>query len=145
MTPLGTKLRELRADRGVTLKEMAQAIGVSSAYLSALEHGRRGRPSWYLIQRIITFFNVIWDEAEEIEQLAAISHPRVVIDTAGLDPLATELANILADRISTLDRSVIEEMVGCLGGKSRGDPAENSVDNSGKTLGEIDGKTSGKS
>ena len=135
MTPLGTKLRELRAERGVTLKEMAQAIGVSSAYLSALEHGRRGRPSWYLIQRIITFFNVIWDEAEEIERLAAISHPRVVIDTAGLDPLATELANILADRISTLDRSVLEEMVGCLGGKSRGNPEENNVDNSGNNQG----------
>ena len=27
---------------------MAAAIGVSSAYLSALEHGKRGRPSWHV-------------------------------------------------------------------------------------------------
>ena len=60
---------------------MAEDIGVSSAYLSALEHGRRGRPGWHLVQRIITYFNIIWDEAEDVARLARISHPRVVIDT----------------------------------------------------------------
>ncbi len=135
MTPLGSRLRELRADRGVTLKEMAQAIGVSSAYLSALEHGRRGRPSWYLIQRIITYFNVIWDEAEEIERLAAISHPRIVIDTAGLDPLATRLANTLADRISTLERPVLENMIECLEGKTGVNHGQNTVDKTRKNVG----------
>ena len=42
MTPLGYRLRQLRAARGVTLAEMAVALGVSPAYLSALEHGKRG-------------------------------------------------------------------------------------------------------
>ena len=45
MTPLGAKLRALREQRGVTLKDMAKALNVSSAYLSALEHGRRGTPT----------------------------------------------------------------------------------------------------
>ncbi len=129
MTPFGVKLRALRAERGITLKEMADAIGVSSAYLSALEHGRRGRPSWYLVQRIITFFNVIWDEAEEIERLAAISHPRVVIDTAGLDPLATELANLMADRIAELDNAELEKMIVRLKGRPDGKPVDNPVEN----------------
>jgi transcriptional regulator with XRE-family HTH domain len=102
MTPFGEKLRALRAARGATLKEMAQAIGVSSAYLSSLEHGRRGRPSWYLIQRIITYFNVIWDEAEELVKLAHVSHPRIVSRTAGLSPRATELCNRLAANIHNL-------------------------------------------
>ena len=68
MTPFGRKLRELRAERGVTLKAMAEAIGVSPAYLSALEQGRRGTPTWYLGQRIIAYFNVIGDEAEDLER-----------------------------------------------------------------------------
>ena len=34
-----------------------QPIGVSSAYLSALEHGKRGRPGWHLIQRIFEYFS----------------------------------------------------------------------------------------
>ena len=58
---------------------MAEAIGVSPAYLSALEHGRRGTPSWAMVQAIIGYFNVIWDEAEELQRIAVASHPRVVI------------------------------------------------------------------
>ena len=102
MTPLGAKLRQLREARGVTLKDMANALNVSSAYLSALEHGRRGTPTWVLLQRIITYFNVIWDEAEELQRLAEISDPRVVVDTAGLSPEATEFANRLANDIGKL-------------------------------------------
>lgn len=107
MTPLGQKLRAMRAERKITLKDMAEAIGVSPAYLSALEHGRRGAPTWYLVQRVITFFNVIWDEAEEIERLAQISHPRVVIDTSGLGPEATEFANKLARHVGSLSETDI--------------------------------------
>jgi len=103
MTPLGAKLRKMREERGMTLKQMAQALDVSSAYLSALEHGRKGKPTWFLVQRIITHFNVIWDEAEEIQRLAEISDPKVTIDTAGMAPEATELTNRLAREIGRLD------------------------------------------
>ena len=102
MTPFGERLRVLRAERGVSQKEMAAAIGVSPAYLSALEHGRRGVPSWTLIQKMIGYFNIIWDDAEELQQLAETSQPRVVIDTSGLTPAATELANLLAGEIGKL-------------------------------------------
>jgi transcriptional regulator with XRE-family HTH domain len=104
MTPFGRRVRELRAAKGVTQKEMATALGVSAAWLSALENGRRGRPTWEFIQRIIAYFNVIWDDADELLDLARISHPRVVVDTAGLLPEATELANLLSERIAQLDR-----------------------------------------
>lgn len=86
MTPLGAKFRALREARGISLKEMAAALNVSSAYLSALEHGRRGQPTSFLLHRIIAFFNVIWDEAEELQRLAEISDPKVTIDTGGLAP-----------------------------------------------------------
>ena len=103
MTPLGAKIRALREERGISLKDMAAALNVSSAYLSALEHGRRGKPTGFLLHRIITFFNVIWDEAEELQRLAEMSDPKVSIDTAGLVPEATELANRLAMDIGKLE------------------------------------------
>jgi transcriptional regulator with XRE-family HTH domain len=102
MTPFGERLRNLRSERDITLKQMSEAVGVSAAYLSALEHGRKGRPSWYLVQRIIAFFNIIWDDAEELVKLANISHPRIAIDTAGLSPQATALANKLAENVREL-------------------------------------------
>jgi transcriptional regulator with XRE-family HTH domain len=114
MTPFGDRMRKLRAERGITLKEMADGLGVSSAYLSALEHGKRGRPGWHLIQRILTFFNIIWDDAEDVVRLARISHPRITIDTSGLSPRATELANRLADDIGRLDAAALDELLSVL-------------------------------
>lgn len=109
MTPFGQRIRELRAKKQVTMKEMAKAIGVSSAYLSALEHGNRGRPSWYLLQRTISYFNIIWDDAEELVRLARLSHPRITIDTSGLSPKATELANRLADEITEMSEQQLSQ------------------------------------
>lgn len=114
MTPFGEKVRAMRTERGIAQKEMAAAIGVSPAYLSALEHGRRGVPNWAMVQKIIGFFNVIWDEAEALEDLARRSDPRVTVDTAGLSPEATLLANRLAAQISMLSPDDIERIVALL-------------------------------
>ena len=111
MTPFGRRVRELRSARGVTLAQMAQALGVTPAYLSALEHGKRGQPTFTLVQGAIHLLGVIWDEADELIRLAELSHPRVVIDTAGLTPAHTELANVLAQKIATLDEATAKRLV----------------------------------
>ena len=114
MTPFGQKLRELRGQRDLSLKEMAQALNLSSAYLSALEHGQRGRPSPGLVMQIIGYFNVIWDEAEELKALAGISHPKVTLDTSGLSPAATQLANRLEQSIRYLPPETVERILSLL-------------------------------
>lgn len=122
MTPLGARLRAMREERGISLKEMARALNVSSAYLSALEHGRRGKPTFSLLQRIIAFFNVIWDEAEELQRLSELSDPRVTIETGGLLPEATEFANRLARdiaRLSAEDLQVLRTELIRRSGRSR--------------------------
>ncbi len=123
MTPFGLKLRQLRHAKGVSQKEMAAALGISAAYLSALEHGRRGIPTWVMVQKMIGYFNIIWDDAEELQRLAETSHPRVVIDTSGLSPQATELANLLAERIGSLDARTLAEMTSLIEGLPRSAPA----------------------
>ncbi len=114
MTPFGDAIRKLRAERGVSQKEMARAIGVSPAYLSALEHGNRSEPTWELVQRVIGYFHIIWDEAEELQRLAGLSRPRVVIRTQGLSAKAVATANRLAEgfgRLSEADLCEIERML----------------------------------
>ncbi|MGB7287242.1 MAG: helix-turn-helix transcriptional regulator [Salaquimonas sp.] len=110
MTPFGLRIRELRAQKKVTQKEMAETLGVSAAYLSALEKGRRGAPSWQFVQRIIGYFNIIWDDAEELQKLAVTSHPKVIVDTTNLSVEATELANLVARKIGKLDRQDLKEI-----------------------------------
>jgi hypothetical protein len=55
--------------------------------------------------------NIIWGEADELMRLARISHPRVTVDTAGLSPAATELANLLAERIRNLSPDRTERIL----------------------------------
>jgi len=114
VTPFGARVRYLRAARGVTLVTMAGALGVTPAYLSALEHGKRGRPTFTLVQGVIHVLGVIWDEADELIRLADLSHPRVAIDTAGLDPAATLVANRLAREIAGLSTAELDAIAAIL-------------------------------
>jgi transcriptional regulator with XRE-family HTH domain len=108
MTPFGKRLRELRQDKSMTQKQLAAALHVSPAYLSALEHGHRSPPTFQFVQKVIGTFNIIWDEAEELQRLSYISHPRVTIDTAGLNPLATEVANLLSEKIADMSEAQLQ-------------------------------------
>jgi transcriptional regulator with XRE-family HTH domain len=114
MTPFGERMRQLRKEKGVSQKQMAEALGVSAAYLSALEHGHRGAPSWPLVQKAIGYFNVIWDDAEEVEKLAWASHPRAVVDTSGLSAKATEFANLLSANIGRLSDEDLDGLTATL-------------------------------
>jgi transcriptional regulator with XRE-family HTH domain len=114
MTPFGARVRQLRRQRGVTLRRMAGELSLSAAYLSALEHGRRGRPSPGLVHQICGYFGLIWDDAEGLARLARLSHPRIVVDTAGLSPEKTELANLLAEHIRELPESTAIELAAVL-------------------------------
>ena len=111
MTPLGVRLRELRRKKGVTLSEMAAALDVTPAYLSALEHGKRGQLTTPRLHQICAYFDVIWDEADDLRRLADLSRPKVTIDTAGLSPEATELVNRLAKKIGELNENEIALLI----------------------------------
>lgn len=114
MTPFGEKVRRLRRERGLLLKDMAAHLGVSSAYLSALERGERGKPTWALIQGTLQYFHIIWDEADELARLADMSDPRVKIDTSGTSPRATLLANRLSREIGGLTDDEVDAVLAIL-------------------------------
>jgi transcriptional regulator with XRE-family HTH domain len=114
MTPFGERVRRLRRERGLLLKDMAAHLGVSSAYLSALERGERGKPTWTLIQGVIHYFNIIWDEADELARLADLSEPRVKIDTGSTTPRKTLFANRLAREIGSLADEDVEALLAVL-------------------------------
>ena len=110
MTPFGAHLRALRAERGMTLKALAAELQMSAAYVSALEHGRRGVPSTGLVHQICEVLGLIWEEADELNRVARLSHPRVVVNTAGLSPDQTALANRLARGIRDLPPETVTAM-----------------------------------
>lgn len=48
VTQLGKLIRKLRIDQGTTLRKMAETLDISSAYLSAIELGKRAVPNDFL-------------------------------------------------------------------------------------------------
>ena len=125
MTPFGAHMRALRAARGLSLKQLAAAMEVSAAYLSALEHGRRGVPSAVLVHQVCDALGLMWEDADELQSLARLSHPRVVVNTAGLSPERTELANRLARSIRTLPPETVTALLAVLDEAARGNAIEN--------------------
>jgi transcriptional regulator with XRE-family HTH domain len=91
MTELGTRLRRLRRAQERTLKEIAQKVGYSEAYLSQVETGRAS-PSLASLKRIadgygIPLVELFFDDQVAANQLVlrrrdrrrlALSNPRVV-------------------------------------------------------------------
>lgn len=62
MQRFGEKLHALRTQRGMTLRELAQALGYSAhAHLGFVETGKR-RPSLDLVTRVAFYFNVSMDQ-----------------------------------------------------------------------------------
>ena len=111
MTPFGQKLRQLRAARKMTLKDLAKALHVTPAYLSALENGKRGKPSKGLVHQVSAALGIIWDDAEELARLAELSDPRPRVDTSGLSAKATEVANRLAVDIGRLSEAELDRLM----------------------------------
>ena len=106
MTPFGVKIRDWRQSKKRTLHQQAEALGVSAAYLSALENGTRGRPSVVLVDQICVWLGLIWDDAEELKRLAALSHPKPTINARGQSAESIYMVNLLAqniDRLSVAD------------------------------------------
>ena len=114
MTPFGVKIRDWRQRKNRTLYQQAEALGVTAAYLSALETGTRGRPSAVLVDQICVWLGLIWDDAEELKRLAGLSHPKPTINARSSSAEAVYLANFLAqniDRLSSADCQLVIDLM----------------------------------
>ena len=81
MQRFGEKLRTLRKRHGMTLQEVATALGYSAhVHISVLEHGKK-QPTAALVLKIARLFNVTTDQLlkDELE-----------LDEASLPPAHTD-------------------------------------------------------
>jgi len=61
MKRLGDKLRTLREQRGLTLRELAEILDVHYTHLNKIELGRK-RPSTEVVLKLSYLFNVTTDQ-----------------------------------------------------------------------------------
>ena len=58
---LAAKLRELRADKKVSLQVVADAVGVTKPHIWELEKGKSKNPSLELLKQLATYYGVTLD------------------------------------------------------------------------------------
>lgn len=69
LTRFGKQLRKMRIDRDQKLKDMAEKLGVTVAYLSAVENGNRAVPdSW--IYTLSKEYDLSDDESIHLQEMA---------------------------------------------------------------------------
>lgn len=68
-TELGRELRAIRARRDETLKDMADALEISVAYLSSIEHARRPVPADFVLS-VSRAYDLTKEESDRLAKAA---------------------------------------------------------------------------
>ena len=110
MTPFGFKLKSIRKEKKISISELAKSLKISTAYLSMLENGKRGNPPDGMVELICAYFGLIWDDAEELKDLAKISDINVQINTKNQGINATTLTIVLKNNIRWLTNKQLIEL-----------------------------------
>lgn len=59
-------LKRYRKQKGLTIRELAERSGVSTAYISQLEHGNRGIPSPEVLNKLSEGLNMSYSELMKV-------------------------------------------------------------------------------
>lgn len=110
LTDLGKILRKIRIDRQELLRDMATNLGVSAAYLSAVETGKRNAPlSW--IDKIIDEYHLVADEAKELRNAFDASQGELKIPLQQISSLQRSTALSFAKALDGLSDNQLKKIM----------------------------------
>ena len=117
-TLIGQKLRIIRLERGEVLKDMADKLKISSAYLSAMENGKR-EFNKSLIEQIGQLYSLSVDRINDLYDSYYTSINQVQIDIANQPTSKADLGLVFARKFNDLDDTQIDKILKVLKTKSR--------------------------
>lgn len=109
LTEFGKEIRKLRIDLGITLFDMAQATGVSSAFLSAIENGKKSVPDDY-VDILANEYESVRKSKSHFLRLADMTKKEVRINLTNSDQSANELATAFARSFSELSNDQVAKI-----------------------------------
>lgn len=107
LTRFGKQLRKLRVEEEERLKDMADRLGVTTAYLSAVENGKRAVPDAWIYE-IIDQYNLSDNEAKELQDAAYENKTDLTIDLN--DTVNVEVALSFARKFRRLTLKQADEL-----------------------------------
>ena len=113
ITKFGEYTRDLRIDRGENLKEMAENLGVSSAFLSAVENGKKQVPkTWY--EKISSIYELALKEKEKLRNAIEESKNMLVLNLQNVTQANKEFALVFARSFEELTDEERKKIQGIL-------------------------------
>ncbi len=117
LTSLGQFLRKLRLENGEILKTMAEKLGVTSAFLSAVENGKKKMPlSWY--EKLPLLYTFSEQKHDALKTAVMESSDVVELNLHNIPLGRRDLAISFARRFDSLDEET-SQMIFDLLNKSR--------------------------
>ena len=101
-TALGSFLKQLRIENDEILKNMADKLGVRSAFLSAVENGKKKMPeSWY--GKLSDLYELSEEQMENLKQANMESQDSLELNIANSSDQNRRLAISFARQFDSLD------------------------------------------
>ena len=110
ITELGKWLRKLRIDRGEILKTMAEKLGMTSSYLSAIECGKRNIPA-DLIDKLTSIYDLSETEQHELSEAYDHSIKSIEIQLATENMCKRDLALQFARKFDDIDEEFAMQLL----------------------------------
>ncbi len=121
ITPLGKILRKLRVDRDERLLDMADKLGKSAAFISAIERGSKSPPSGFE-EAVITAYDLPDAAAKELRQ--TVYQTRKSFSVEATTPMARDMVGLLARRMNSLSPDELIDIMQILNKKGGADNAD---------------------
>lgn len=114
LTDFGKALRKMRIDHNEFLKDMATKLGVTVAYLSAVENGKREVPDEWL-EKLSKQYSLGTEERKKIQEYAYENKQSLKINLLGIEREEKELALAFARSFKDLsdeDKATMQKIFG---------------------------------
>ncbi|MEE8808381.1 MAG: helix-turn-helix transcriptional regulator [Lactimicrobium sp.] len=109
LTSVGKFLRKVRIDHGEILKDMADKLGVSASFLSAVENGKKKMPSdWN--RKICEIYKLSDEQTLDFTKAIAASEKTVEMNFSDASFSRKELAISFARKFSDIDDDQVEKI-----------------------------------
>lgn len=100
LTPFGETVRLLRMRHDVSMKSMAEAMGISSSYLSGIEYGEKTLADKY-VDSALQFFRGVASDTDLQSLRQAAERSKEVVNVSDLNPDARSLVAAFARRLQS--------------------------------------------
>src|SRR5690606_13429981 len=109
ITKLGKVLRKARVDSEMTLGDMADAVGISPAFLSAIENGKKDIKE-PLVEKLANLLKLSDEKLVEFQMIAMASNSEVRVNLEKHGEKQIEAVTLLARHIADLSEDSLEDI-----------------------------------